>query len=166
MNSWIQNNQFLEYNEVHHLFEAGFIQFLDLAFFWNLSMDLLLSLKAQCLLKLSKDAIKDEEEVHGEVFIEIPILPLFFFKNEQAILPRSQLIEEDIFVFVNGDVVKLDNECFGMLITKMRDLGVCGNARESVIEMEEKEAEGETLLVTTRTKSKSRAHHAEMMKWN
>ena len=49
---------------------AGFIQFLGLAFFWNLSMDLLLSLKEQCLLKLSKDVIKDEEQVHGEVFIE------------------------------------------------------------------------------------------------
>ena len=92
-------------------------------------MDLLLSLKAQCLLKLSTDVIKDEEQVHGEVFIESPILPLNFFKNEQAILPRSQLIEEDIFVFVNGDVVELNNECFEMLIPKMRDLGVCGNAR-------------------------------------
>ena len=57
------------------------------------------------LLKVSKDVIKDEEQVHGEVFIESRILPLNFFKNEQAILPRSQLIEEDIFVFVNGDVV-------------------------------------------------------------
>ena len=120
------------------------------------------------LLKLSKDVIKDEEQVHGEVFIESLILPLNFFKNEQAILPRSQLIEEDIFVFVNGDVVELNNECFNMLITKMRDLGVCGNARESVIEMEEKEAEEETLLVSTRPKCKScdPAHHAEMMKWN
>ena len=120
------------------------------------------------LLKLSKDVIKDEEQVHGEVFIESPILPLNFFKNEQAILPRSQLIEEDIFVFVNGDVVELNDECFNMLITKMRDLGVCGNARESVIEMEEKEAEEETLLVTTRPKRKSHApaQLAEMMKWN
>ena len=69
-------------------------------------------------LKLSKDVIKDEEQVHREVFIESPILPLNFFKNEQAILPRSQLIEEYIFVFVNGDVVELNDECFDMLITK------------------------------------------------
>ena len=81
---------------------------------------------------------------------------------------EANSIEEDIFVFVNGDVVELDNECFNMLITKMRDLGVCGNARESVIKMEEKEAEEETLLVTTRPKHKScaPAHHAEMLKWN
>ena len=67
---------------------------------------------------------------------------------------------------MNGDVVELNDECFDMLITKMRDLGVCGNARESVIEMEEKEAE--TLLFTSQPKRKSRApaHHAEMMKWN
>ena len=119
------------------------------------------------LLKVSKDVIKDEEQVHGEVFIESLILLLNFFKNEQAIIPRSQLIEEDIFVFVNGDVVEPNDECFDMLITKMRHLGVCGNARESVIEMEEKEAEEETLLVTTRPKRKSRApaHLAEMMKW-
>ena len=115
------------------------------------------------LLKLSKDVIKDEEQVHGEVFIESPILPLNFFKNEQAILPRSQLIEEDIFVFVNGDVVELNNECFDMLITKMRDLGVCGNARESVIEMEEKEAEEETLLVTTRPSSPRRDDKMELI---
>ena len=71
-------------------------------------------------------------------------------------------------MFVNGDVIELNDECFDMLITKMRDLGVCGNARESVIEMEEKEAEEETLLVTTRPNRKSNApaHHAEMMKWN
>ena len=68
--------------------------------------------------------------------------------RNKAILPRSQLIEEDIFVFVNGDVVELIDEFFNMLITKMRDLGVCGNARESVIEMEEKEAEEETLVTT------------------
>ena len=78
------------------------------------------------LLIVSKDVIKDEEQNHGEVFIESRILPLNFFKNEQEILPRSHLIEEDIFVFVNGDVVELKDECFDMLITKKRDLGFCG----------------------------------------
>ena len=69
----------------------------------------------------------------------------------------------------NDNVIELNDLFYDLLITRMCDWEVYGNANENIIEMKEKDAEEvENLNLNTRPKRKSRApsRHADVMKWN
>ena len=92
-----------------------------------------------------------------------------FFKTEEVTLPSNQILEEHIDGLETEDRIELDDECYDLLITKMCDFGVHGNARETIIEMEEiesEEAEIPNRSSRPRRVSRAPAYHADMLSWD